>query len=66
MSGREIIFEFQTIGRSVKVTALDVATDTEISITGDAGAPEAYLKQVALKKLEYVLSKEKKPEPSAG
>ncbi len=54
---REIIYEFYTIGAVVKITALDVATLTEVSVQGPASAGEAALKQVALNKLLYVLRK---------
>ena len=54
---REIIYEFYTIGAVVKVTALDVATITEVSVQGPASAGEAALKQAAYNKLLYVLRK---------
>ena len=40
LRNREVIFEFHPIGNIVRVTAMDVATMTEISIQGPAGAPE--------------------------
>ena len=55
---REIIFEFLTVGTSVKVTAVDVETGTEVSIVGDRAAPEAMLKRVAKQKLDYVMAKQ--------
>jgi hypothetical protein len=55
LSGREIIFEFHRIGLYVKVTAMDVATQEEISIRGDAKAPQEYLKKLARDKLFVVL-----------
>lgn len=54
---REIIFEFVRIGASVKVTAVDVATGTEVSTIGPANAMESDLKRLAAGKLERVLSK---------
>ena len=57
LQGREVIFEFQSIGQYVKVMAMDTATMTEITIQGPANAPEAVLKTNAAKKLEYVLKK---------
>ena len=57
LRNREVIFEFHPIGNIVRVTAMDVATMTEISIQGPAGAPEKTLKLNALKRLEYVMRK---------
>lgn len=57
LKNREIIFEFFNIGPYTKVTAMDVATLTEGSISGPRGTSEAFLKQNALKKLEYVMRK---------
>lgn len=57
LKGREVIFEFFPIGPYVKVTAMDVATLTEISISGPKGTSEAILQQNALKRLEFVLRK---------
>ena len=53
----EVLFEFRQIGNSVKVSAVHVATNTEISIVGAAGAGEHALKAAALRKLRYVLAK---------
>jgi hypothetical protein len=58
MAGREVLFEFRQIGVYVKVSAIDCLTGLEVSIVGDAKAGEVRLKQTALKKLEYVLSKQ--------
>ncbi|HTK83847.1 MAG TPA: hypothetical protein VL625_02070 [Patescibacteria group bacterium] len=57
LQGREVIFEFQSIGQYVKVMAMDTATMTEITIQGPVTASEAVLKSNAAKKLEYVLKK---------
>jgi hypothetical protein len=57
-AGREVLFEFHRIGNSVKVTAMDVTTQVEISIVGNVRAPQAQLKAVALRKLQYVLEKQ--------
>lgn len=54
---KEILFEFTRFGASVKVSALDPATNTEVSIVGPLAAGEAYLKQVAARKLNYVLGR---------
>ena len=55
--GREIIFEFQRIGAYVKVTAMDVTTGEEITITGDAKATQDYLEKLARDRLLQVLKK---------
>ena len=54
----EVIFEFHRLGNSVKVSAIDPLTNTEISIVGPPQAGEAYLKQTALRKLVWVLAKQ--------
>lgn len=58
MSGADdYIIEFTQIGASVKVTAIDPRTLTEVSIVGGAGYTQEFLSRQAVKKLEYVLSK---------
>ncbi|MCK6418966.1 MAG: hypothetical protein L6Q57_08555 [Alphaproteobacteria bacterium] len=57
LHGREIIIEFHPVGTYVKVSAMDVATLTEISIQGPASAGQELLKRNALKRLEYVMKK---------
>lgn len=54
-----IIIEFHRIGGSVKVSAMDPSTLTEVSIVGPANAGEEILKRNVLKKLEFVLAKNK-------
>lgn len=58
---REIIFEFMTQGRYVRVTAMDPATLTEVAIVGDAASGEDRLRETAARKLDYVLAKADKP-----
>ncbi|MFH1158815.1 MAG: hypothetical protein V1721_08085 [Pseudomonadota bacterium] len=60
MKGREVIFEFLPVGSVVRVSAMDVATMTEISIQGPVNAGESVLRKNALMRLEYVLRKEGK------
>lgn len=59
----EVLLEFQRIGNAVKVTAVDPKTLAEVSIVGDAGAGEAALKQLAIRKLRYVLDRRATPGP---
>jgi hypothetical protein len=54
------IIEFTQIGTSVKVTAIDPRTLTEVSIVGGAGYSREFLTRQAVKKLEYVLAKSTK------
>lgn len=58
MAAREVLFEFRRVGAYVKVSAIDAATGTEVSIVGDASAGQTQLKMTALRKLEYVLAKQ--------
>ncbi len=57
LKNREIIFEFFPIGPYVKVTAMDVASLTEISISGPKETPEPILQRNATKRLEFVMRK---------
>ncbi len=57
LKNREIIFEFFPIGPYVKVTAMDVASLTEVSISGPKGTAETTLKYNAVKRLEFVMRK---------
>lgn len=57
LKGREVIVEFYSLAGNVKVSAIDVATMTEVSIVGPASAGQYTLKANALKKLEYMLKK---------
>lgn len=55
----EAIIEFQTIGQTVKVSAIDSATLTEISVVAPASATARQMTDAALKKLRYVLARRK-------
>ena len=55
----EILIEFRRVGNAVKVSALHVATDTEVSLVGDPNAGEHVLKMAAIRKLTYVLAQRK-------
>ncbi len=57
LQGREIIIEFSPVGNIVKVSAMDIASLTEIIIQGPINAGEATLKANAIRRLEYVLKK---------
>ena len=51
------IVEFRQIGKSMKVSAVDPVTGTEVSIVGPASAGQAELSRNAINKLRYVLAK---------
>ncbi len=53
----DIIIEFRQLGNSVRVSAMDSRTLTEVSIVGPAKASEEELKRTVLRKLEYVMAK---------
>jgi hypothetical protein len=51
------IIEFHRIGNAVKVTAMDPATLTEVSMVGAPGVGDTELTRLVVRKLEYVLAK---------
>lgn len=53
--GREVLLEYVEINGSVRASAIDVATGTEVSIVGPASAGEPELRRNALARLDYVL-----------
>jgi hypothetical protein len=53
----EAIIEFRTIGPTVKVSAVDPATLTEVSIVAPAAAPQRHMTDVVLRKLRTVLAR---------
>ena len=54
------IFEFVAQGRYVKVSAIDTRTGREVAIVGDRRLSQKTLEHQALRKLRYVLYKEKR------
>lgn len=52
------IIEFTQVGGSVKVTAVDPKTMTEATIVGGPQYSQEFLTRQAVKKLEYLLSKQ--------
>src|SRR5882757_7584387 len=61
------IIEFHRIGNAVKVSAIDPATLTEVSIIGAATAGDADLTRLVVRKLEYVIAKHAaQGEPGGG
>jgi len=54
----DVIIEFYRVGNAVKVSAVDLATLTEVSIVGAPGLGDTALERAAIRKLHYVLAKE--------
>ncbi|MES2729726.1 MAG: hypothetical protein V4621_06490 [Pseudomonadota bacterium] len=57
LKDREIIFEIARAGTMLRVTAVDVATMTEIHLPMPATASEAMCRQAGLQRLTFVLKK---------
>ncbi|MGZ5931542.1 MAG: DUF6898 family protein [Rhizomicrobium sp.] len=55
----EIYVEFVIRGGFVKVTAIDSKSGTEASVMGPAGAARGALADAAVRKLTYMLNKER-------
>ena len=56
----EAFIEYLRVGKSsVRVTAIDAETGTEVVFQAPVSAGKAAMKKVALKKLRYVLKKQK-------
>ena len=58
-AGGEAIIEFQTIGSTVKVSAVDPTTLVEVSIMAPAKASQREMTIAVLNKLRYVLARRK-------
>lgn len=52
------IVEFVTIGNSIKVSAVDPVSGTEVSAIGSPQATQAQMSALAVRKLEYVLKRD--------
>lgn len=68
---REVLLEYIEVGGSVRASAIDVATGTEVCIVGPVSAGEAELRRNALARLDYVLRqkpavREKAPDRRPG
>lgn len=53
----EVLLEFVQQGSFVRVAAVDPVTNTEVVLVGSASATKQELTRLAVKKLEYVLAK---------
>lgn len=56
----EVIVEFLQLGNLVRVTAMDPKTLREVSIMGPSTAGEQALTRIAVRKLRYVLARQRK------
>lgn len=56
---REIIFEYVRVGNSIRVTAVDAQTGTEVVFQAPTGTPPLGLRKMAVQKLKYVMGKQK-------
>ena len=59
---REVIFEFISLGESVRVAAVDVLTGEEVYVTGPVKTPQADLERIAARKLAKKLGLSLEPE----
>lgn len=57
LQNREVIFEFRPVGNIMRVSAMDVATMTEVVVQCPLTAGEGIFKKMGLQRLEYVLRK---------
>jgi len=55
----DVIFEYVQMGNSTRVVAVDAATGTEITIQVPTNLSSSDMQFIALKKLMYVLDKQK-------
>ena len=52
----DIYLEFQVIGASQKVSAIDAKTGVEVSVTGPVNAPRDHISKIAVQKLQRKLA----------
>ncbi len=56
----EIYFEFRQVGKAIRVTAVDADSGTEVVVMGPASAAQSDLQDLAQRKLEARLAKERR------
>lgn len=56
------IIEYHQLGNSVKVSAIDPVTLTEVSIVGSPLVSDSMLSNLAIRKLKYVMGKADAPD----
>lgn len=57
-ANKQIYLEFQVLGTSQKVSAIDGATGIEVSVTGPKSAPRDQITKIAVQKLERRLARQ--------
>lgn len=57
MTEGDYIIEFHQVGTYVKVSIMDPASLTEVSMVAPASLPQNQLVQAAIRKLKYVLAR---------
>ena len=64
----EVYFEFTQVGRSMKISAIDAKTGTEVTVVGSTAYDQGYLEHLALRKLQKRLREENNtpPPPKKG
>ncbi len=55
----EVLFEFQRVGKILRVTAIDPKTATEVIMVADPAYGDMAIKRLAARKLAYVIRKKK-------
>ena len=58
----EVLFELRRVGKSIRVTAIDPITRTEVIMVAPVGAIREEIKRNAARKLAYVLGKKQNDE----
>ncbi len=53
----EVLFELRRVGAAVRVSAVHVGANVEVSVMGPVSAGEAALKRAALQKLIWVMGR---------
>jgi hypothetical protein len=51
LPGREVIFEYRTVGAFLRIAAVDVATGEEVVVSGPVRTSQHDLERIALRKL---------------
>ena len=56
----EVLFEYIQMGNAMRVSAIDAATGTEVTVQAPLTLSPLEMQKLALNKLVYVMGKEKK------
>lgn len=56
----EVLFEMQRVGNLLRVNAIDPRTGTEVITIADPKQSQSVIKNIAARKLAYVIEKNKK------